>query len=128
MVGDEQVNMQAAVDQLGRFLAGARLDHTIAEVAHNLGGGGADEIVVVDDEGDAAVKQFGGGVDGHFDFLLIPHPDRKPQGRLGAFAEPVSHANSALNAAEPEWPALGLQILSPGETMRLAMRIEVVPA
>lgn len=43
-------------------------------------------------------------------------------------AEPVSHANSALNAAEPEWPALGLQILSPGETMRLAMRIEVVPA
>ena len=43
-------------------------------------------------------------------------------------AEPVSHANAALNAPEPEWPALGLQVLSSGETMRLAMRIEVVPA
>ena len=42
-------------------------------------------------------------------------------------AEPVTHANAALNAPEAEWPALGLQILSPGETMRLAMRIEILP-
>jgi aldose 1-epimerase len=43
-------------------------------------------------------------------------------------AEPVSHANAALNAPEEEWPALGMRVLDPGEDMRFAMRIEVVPA
>jgi aldose 1-epimerase len=40
-------------------------------------------------------------------------------------AEPVSHANAALNAPEGEWSELGLRILEPGEEMRLDMRIEV---
>ena len=40
-------------------------------------------------------------------------------------AEPVTHANAALNAPEPDWPELGLRILEPGEEMRLDMRIEV---
>ena len=40
-------------------------------------------------------------------------------------AEPVSHANAALNAPETDWPRLGLRILEPGEEMRLGMRIEV---
>ena len=40
-------------------------------------------------------------------------------------AEPVTHANAALNAPEPDWPQLGLRILEPGEEMRLDMRIEV---
>ena len=40
-------------------------------------------------------------------------------------AEPVTHANAALNAPEPDWPGLGLRILDPGEEMRLDMRIEV---
>ena len=40
-------------------------------------------------------------------------------------AEPVTHANAALNASEPDWPELGLRILEPGEEMRLEMRIEV---
>jgi aldose 1-epimerase len=42
-------------------------------------------------------------------------------------AEPVSHANAALNAPEEEWPALGMRVLEPGETMRLAMRVDVRP-
>jgi aldose 1-epimerase len=42
-------------------------------------------------------------------------------------AEPVSHANAALNAPEAEWPELGLRVLEPGETMRLTMRIDVIP-
>ena len=40
-------------------------------------------------------------------------------------AEPVSHANAALNAPETDWPALGMRVLEPGEAMELAMRIEV---
>jgi aldose 1-epimerase len=42
-------------------------------------------------------------------------------------AEPVSHANAALNAPEEQWPDLGLRVLEPGETMTLTMRIEVTP-
>ena len=40
-------------------------------------------------------------------------------------AEPVSHANAALNAPEAEWLELGIQLLDPGEEMRLDMRLEV---
>jgi len=40
-------------------------------------------------------------------------------------AEPVTHANAALNAPEEQWPELGLRVLAPGETMRLDMRLEV---
>jgi len=42
-------------------------------------------------------------------------------------AEPVSHANAALNAPEAEWQELGLRVLGPGEEMQLDMRIEVRP-
>lgn len=42
-------------------------------------------------------------------------------------AEPVTHANAALNAPEAEWAELGMRILEPGEEMRLDMRIEVRP-
>jgi len=42
-------------------------------------------------------------------------------------AEPVTHANAALNAPEAEWPELGMRMLEPGEEMRLDMRIEVRP-
>jgi len=42
-------------------------------------------------------------------------------------AEPVSHANAALNEPEVEWQELGMRILGPGEEMRLDMRIEVRP-
>jgi aldose 1-epimerase len=42
-------------------------------------------------------------------------------------AEPVSHANAALNAPEAEWDELGLRVLEPGETMTVTMRLDVVP-
>ena len=41
-------------------------------------------------------------------------------------AEPVSHANAALNAPESEWPSLGLRVLEAGETMSLDARFDVV--
>lgn len=46
------------------------------------------------------------------------------QGGLLA-AEPVSHANAALNEPEEQWPALGLRVLEPGEAMRLRMSLRV---
>jgi aldose 1-epimerase len=43
-------------------------------------------------------------------------------------AEPVTHANAAMNAPEEEWAELGLRVLEPGGTMSLTMRVEVLPA
>jgi aldose 1-epimerase len=42
-------------------------------------------------------------------------------------AEPVSHANAALNAPEEAWPELGMRVLEPGAEMGLTMRLEVRP-
>ena len=48
-------------------------------------------------------------------------------GEGGIFvAEPVTHANAALNAPESEWPALGLRVLAPGEAMSVDMRLDVI--
>jgi aldose 1-epimerase len=41
-------------------------------------------------------------------------------------AEPVSHANAALNEPEQEWPRLGLRVLDPDEEMTLDMRLDVI--
>lgn len=42
-------------------------------------------------------------------------------------AEPVTHANAALNAPEAEWPGLGMRVLAPDEAMALDMRLDVIP-
>jgi len=42
-------------------------------------------------------------------------------------AEPVTHANAALNVDESAWPSLGLRVLAPSETMTLSMRLDVMP-
>jgi aldose 1-epimerase len=42
-------------------------------------------------------------------------------------AEPVTHANAALNEPEEEWPELGMRVLEDGEEMSLTMRLDVVP-
>jgi aldose 1-epimerase len=43
-------------------------------------------------------------------------------------AEPVTHANAALNAPEDDWPELGMEVLEPGGEMALEMRLEITPA
>ena len=40
-------------------------------------------------------------------------------------AEPVSHANAALNAPEEQWDELGMKVLEPGEEISLDMRLDV---
>ncbi len=48
-----------------------------------------------------------------------------PEGESFFAAEPVTHANAALNQPEEEWAALGIQLLEPGESMELESRIAV---
>lgn len=43
-------------------------------------------------------------------------------------AEPVTHANAALNAPEEQWADLGIEVLEPGAELRLDLRIDVIPA
>ena len=43
-------------------------------------------------------------------------------------AEPVTHANAALNAPQNDWPELGMEVLEPGDEMALEMRLEITPA
>ena len=40
-------------------------------------------------------------------------------------AEPVSHANAAMNEPEERWAELGLRILEPGETARVRMTLSM---
>ena len=42
-------------------------------------------------------------------------------------AEPVTHANAAMNEPESDWPELGMRVLAPGESMSLDMRLDVIP-
>lgn len=42
-------------------------------------------------------------------------------------AEPVTHANAALNEPQQQWAALGIRILQPGEDMNLETRLQVQP-
>lgn len=49
-----------------------------------------------------------------------------PEGGGIFVAEPVTHANAALNEPEERWAELGMRVLEPGEEMRLDMRLELV--
>ena len=48
-----------------------------------------------------------------------------PQGGIFV-AEPVTHANAALNHPESEWPDLGMRVLEANEAMTLEARIDVI--
>jgi aldose 1-epimerase len=70
-----------------------------------------------------------------FDVVMtLPMPDAEffqlysPETGGIFVAEPVTHANAALNAPEQQWPELGMEVLDPGETMSLTMHLDVIPA
>ena len=48
-----------------------------------------------------------------------------PEGGGLFVAEPVTHANAALNRPEEEWADLGMRILAPDEEMTLNMRLSI---
>jgi aldose 1-epimerase len=63
--------------------------------------------------------------------LELSSPDARflqiysPVGAGSFDAEPVAHANAALNEPEEDWPSLGIQLLEPQEEASFEMRLEV---
>jgi aldose 1-epimerase len=111
---DEQVLPTEKVPATGRFdlrqrrICGQGLDH---------GFSGWNRIAAISGEPQLVLSS----PDAHFFQLYSPKDG-------GLFvAEPVSHANAALNAPEAEWPELGMRVLEPGEEMSLVMRIDIRP-
>jgi aldose 1-epimerase len=107
----EKVPARGRFDLSDRLVCGQGLDHGFA------GWGGEARLSDPDWPYDVRLSS----ADAHFFQLYSP-----PEGGIFV-AEPVTHANAALNAPEAEWPELGMRVLEPGASMSLAMRLEVTP-
>lgn len=106
----EQVPAAGRFDLRDRAVCGQGLDH---------GFGGWSGRAIISDP-DLPFRIVMSSPDAHFFQLYSPAAG-------GLFvAEPVTHANAALNAPEEEWAGLGMRVLEPGETMSLTMRVEVL--
>jgi aldose 1-epimerase len=107
----EKVPAHGRFDLADRLVCGQNLDHGFA------GWGGEARLSDPDWPYDVRLSSL----DAHFFQLYSPSDG-------GIFvAEPVTHANAALNAPEAQWPELGMRVLEPGASMSLAMRLEVTP-
>ncbi|MES2119727.1 MAG: aldose 1-epimerase [Pseudomonadota bacterium] len=107
----DKVPAEGRYDLRDRLVCGQDLDHGF--------GGWGGEARLTDPDWPFRVRISSG--DAHFFQLYSPAAG-------GIFvAEPVSHANAALNAPEEQWPNLGMQVLDPGESLSLAMRLDVEP-
>lgn len=106
----ERVPAVGHFDLEDRLVCGQGLDH---------GFGGWSGRAIVSDP-DLPFRIAMSSPDAHFFQLYSPASG-------GLFvAEPVSHANAAMNAPEEEWAGLGMRVLEPSETMSLTMRVEVL--
>ena len=107
----EQVPAEGPFDLRHRLVCGQNLDHGF--------GGWGGLAAMTDPAWPYALRMS--SPDARFFQLYSP--------REGDFfvAEPVSHANCALNAPEANWPELGMRVLEPGQSMHLDMRLEVIP-
>jgi len=107
----EQVPATGRFDLRDRLVCGHGLDHGF--------GGWSGRAVITDPDRPFRIEMS--SPDAHFFQLYSPK-----EGGLFV-AEPVTHANAALNAPEDEWPALGIKVLEPGQEMSLTMRVDVRP-
>lgn len=108
----EKVPAAGCFDLRDRLVCGQGLDH---------GFGGWSGRAVISDP-DLPFRIVMSSPDANFFQLYSPASG-------GIFvAEPVTHANAAMNEPEEEWAELGLRVLEPGEAMSLTMRVEVEPA
>lgn len=108
----EQVPAAGRYDLQDRLVCGQDLDHGF--------GGWSGRAVISDPQRPFRIAMS--SPDAHFFQLYSPASG-------GLFvAEPVSHANAALNAPEEEWAELGMRVLEPDETMALTMRVDVLLA
>lgn len=107
----EKVRADGRYDLKDRLICGQDLDNGFC--------GWDGEALLSDPEWGWTVRLSSG--DARFFQVYSP-----PEGRTFV-AEPVTHANAALNAPEAEWPELGMQVLAPGSAMALTMRLDVRP-
>ena len=114
---DEHVLPVEKIPATGRFglrdrlVCGQDLDHGFA------GWGGS--ATIRDPQSPFSIRMS--SPDARFFQLYSPAPG-------GIFvAEPVTHANAALNEPEERWTELGLRVLDRGEAMSLDMTIELIP-
>lgn len=105
----EKVPAESRYDLRDRAVCGQDLDHGFG------GWGGSARIWTPGDPAEIVLSS----PDAAFFQLYSP-----PGGGLFV-AEPVTHANAALNAPETAWPELGLRVLEPGEEMSVDMRLDV---
>lgn len=112
---DENVLPVELVEAEGRFDLSDRLVCS-QDLDHGFGGWGGSARIT---DPDLPFEVIMSSPDANFFQLYSP-----PQGGLFV-AEPVTHANTAMNAPEEEWEALGFRVLEPGEAMTLNMRLEV---
>ncbi|HYW16498.1 MAG TPA: aldose 1-epimerase [Allosphingosinicella sp.] len=108
----ERVPAAGRFDLADRLVCGQDLDHGF--------GGWSGRAVISDPE--RAFRIAVSSPDADFFQLYSPASG-------GIFvAEPVTHANAAMNAPEEEWSGLGMRVLDPGETLSLTVRVDVLPA
>lgn len=123
---DTQVSCVWTIDQhvlpVAKVPANGRYDlHDRAVCGQGLDNGFSDWGGVATITGEQVGTIAMGSPDAHFFQLYSP-----PTGGIFV-AEPVSHANCALNAPEAQWPELGMRVLDSGGEMSLEMRIDVTP-
>jgi len=106
----DKVPAQGRYDLKDRLVCGQDLDNGF--------GGWGGEATLSDPDWPYQVRIA--SADAHFFQVYSP-----PQGGIFV-AEPVTHANAALNEPEDRWPELGIRVLEPGEEMSLRMRVDVV--
>jgi aldose 1-epimerase len=114
---DQQVLPVGKVPAVGRY--GLRNRPACGQDLDNGFGGWGGEARMTDPSWPYGLRMS--SPDAHFFQLYSP-----PEGGIFV-AEPVTHANAALNAPEDEWPALGMRVLESGQAMSLSMRLEVQP-
>ena len=106
----EKVPAEGPFDLRNRLVCGQDLDHGF--------GGWGGEARMSDPDWPYSLRLS--SPDAHFFQLYSP-----PAGGIFV-AEPVTHANAALNAPEEQWSALGMRILEPSEEMSMTMRLDVI--
>ena len=111
---DKDVLPLAQVPAAGRYGLKDRL--VCGQGLDNGFGGWGGEARMSDPDWPCAIRMS--SAEAHFFQLYSP-----PTGGIFV-AEPVTHANAALNAPEEQWPELGMRVLDPGEEMSLTMRLE----
>lgn len=108
----ERVPAEGRFDLWQRAVCGQGLDH---------GFGGWNGVATIYEDGPGIGQIVLRSPEAKFFQLYSP-----PEGGIFV-AEPVTHANAALNAPEEDWPELGMRVLEPGEAMSLDMRLDVIP-